>query len=428
MPKDVMADDAAALKARFLAVRERSEALAAGLSAEDLCVQTMDDVSPGKWHLAHVTWFWETFLLQPHKVGYAVFDDRFNFLFNSYYEAVGDRHPRPERGFLTRPSLDEVLAYRCYVTAAVAEFLDAADADTLRKVGTVLKTGFAHEEQHQELFLTDIKHVLSRASFPEAAYPAGRHETSPILASAPAPDWVRFKGGLDVFGHASSSFAFDNEGPVHKAWIDPFELATRPVTNAEFLAFIEAGGYREPRYWLAEGWGVICEEGRAAPFYWRKTDGGWMEFTLHGLEPLDPDAPVCHLDYYEASAFADWAGARLPDEREWELAARAYDPARGRWANPDRRLHPMAPDDEGPLLGLFGEVWEWTRSAYTAYPGFKPVEGAIGEYNGKFMCGQYVLRGGSALSPPDHLRATYRNFFPPDAQWQMTGLRLARDV
>jgi ergothioneine biosynthesis protein EgtB len=428
MPKDLMVQDAAALKARFLAVRQRSEAWAEGLSPEDLCVQTMDDVSPGKWHLAHVTWFWETFLLQPSCPGYEVFDKRFNFLFNSYYEAVGARHARPERGFLTRPSLDTIFAYRAHVTAAVGAFLDQASSATLREVLTVLETGFAHEEQHQELFLTDIKHVLSKNAFPEAAYAPTGHAAAPLVARRPAPDWVRFDGGLCEIGHHGAGFAFDNEGPLHKVWIEPFELAAKPVTNAEFLAFMEDGGYATAEHWLSDGWGVINAEQRRAPFYWRETETGWMEHTLHGLEPLDPDAPVSHLDYYEASAFADWAGARLPEEREWELAARAYDPDRGRWAAPGGRLHPVAPTGEGPLLGLFGEVWEWTRSSYSAYPGFKAAAGAIGEYNGKFMCGQFVLRGGSALSPVSHVRATYRNFFPPNAQWQMTGLRLARDV
>ncbi len=429
MPKDVMLDDAAALKARFLAVRQRSEDWASGLSAEDLCIQTMDDVSPGKWHLAHVTWFWETFLLQPQSAGYEIFDKRFNYLFNSYYEAVGERHARPERGFLSRPSLEEVLAYRQHVTDAVCKWLDGAASEALRTARPILQTGFAHEEQHQELFLTDIKHVLSRASFPEAAYGEGASACdSPLLARQLDPDWVTFEGGLAEFGHGGASFAFDNEGPLHKAWLEPFALATRPVTNGEYLAFIEDGGYAKPEHWLAEGWAVITEDARQAPFYWRKTERGWMEHTLHGLEPIDPDAPVSHVDFYEASAFADWAGFRLPEEREWELAARSYDPSRGRWAAPAERLHPEPPGEEGPLFGLFGEVWEWTRSSYAPYPGFRAPEGAIGEYNGKFMCGQYVLRGGSCLTPPSHVRATYRNFFPADAQWQMTGLRLARDV
>ena len=429
MPRDLFPLDAPTLATRFRAVRDRFTALAAPFSAEDLCVQTMPDVSPGKWHLAHVTWFWETFLLKPAAAGYAEFDARFSFLFNSYYETVGERHARPERGFLTRPSLDAVMAYRRHVDAAVAEWLAGASPEDIEAHLDVILTGFAHEEQHQELFLTDIKHVLSRNSFPQAAFPV-KTETpaAPTRAAAPAPDWIAFDGGRHAFGHGGPGFAFDHEGPEHEAVVTPFALAARPVTNAEVLAFIEDGGYQRAELWLSDGWAVIQQEGRTHPYYWRRGAEGWGEFTLHGLEALDPDAPASHLDFYEADAFAAWAGFRLPEEREWELAARAYDPERGRWADPDGRLHPAAPAGEGPLQGLFGEVWEWTRSAYSPYPGYRAPAGAIGEYNGKFMCGQFVLRGGSALTPPDHVRATYRNFFPPGAQWQMTGLRLARDI
>ena len=429
MPRDLFPLDAPTLANRFAAIRERFVALAAPFSAEDLCVQTMADVSPGKWHLAHVTWFWETFLLKPAVSGYAEFDTRFSFLFNSYYETVGARHARPERGFLTRPSLDAVMAYRRHVDAAVAEWLAGASPEQIGAHLDVILTGFAHEEQHQELFLTDIKHVLSRNSFPEVAFPLdARAETRPAVAASPAPDWVAFDGGRRNFGHGGSGFAFDHEGPEHEAMLTPFALAAHPVTNAQYLAFIEDGGYERAELWLSDGWAVVQDEGRTHPFYWRRETDGWREFTLHGLTVLEPDAPVSHLDFYEADAFAAWAGFRLPEEREWEFAARAYDSERGRWAEPDGRLHPGAAADEGPLHGLFGEVWEWTRSAYSPYPGYRAPDGAIGEYNGKFMCGQFVLRGGSALTPPDHVRATYRNFFPPGAQWQMTGLRLARDI
>lgn len=429
MPKDIVSEDALALKAHFLEVRNRFSDWAQGLSAEDLCVQTMADVSPGKWHLAHVSWFWETFLLGESDPAYTVFDERFCYLFNSYYNAIGERHARPERGFLTRPSLDEVLAYRAHVDHCVAAWLDKANANEIARFADVLKIGLAHEEQHQELFLSDIKHVFSRTIFDEAVYPEGALTNPPeFKARRVDPYWVRFEGGLADFGHDHAGFAFDNEGPAHRAYLNGFALASKPVSNGEYLAFIEAGGYQRPDHWLSDGWANICDEARKAPFYWRQTDQGWREHTLHGLEALDPDAPVSHLDYYEASAFADWAGFRLPEEREWEFAARAYDPKSGRWAQPGGRLHPMPVGGEGPLLGLYGEVWEWTRSAYSPYPGFKALEGAIGEYNGKFMCGQFVLRGGSCLSPSDHVRATYRNFFPPDAQWQMTGLRLARDL
>lgn len=429
MPRDLFSLDAQTLLAQFCAVRSRTTALAAPFSAEDLCVQTMADVSPGKWHLAHVTWFWETFILVEADPGYQVFDARFSYLFNSYYETIGERHARPERGYLTRPSLAEVMAYRQHVDRAMQAWLSSAGDEAVARFLPVLLTGFAHEEQHQELFLTDIKHVLSRNSFPEAAYPSsGAVGAAELRAEAPDPVWVNFAETVESFGHGGPDFAFDNEGPEHRAVITAFALADRPVSNAEYLAFIEDGGYSRPEFWLSDGWTVISNDGRSAPFYWRAGETGWREFTLHGLEPLDPHAPVCHLDYYEASAFAAWAGYRLPEEREWELAARAYDPDRGRWADAAERLHPAALHDEGPLKGLYGEVWEWTRSAYSPYPGYRAPEGAIGEYNGKFMCGQFVLRGGSALTAPGHVRSTYRNFFPPEARWQMSGLRLARDI
>lgn len=428
MPKDMNAVDFTALKERFKAVRSRTEALAAVFSAEDLCVQTMPDVSPGKWHLAHVTWFWETFLLKPAQVEYTPFDPRFNYLFNSYYEAVGERHARPERGFLTRPSLSDVLAYRAYVDEAVTRWFDEADEKAIEAFHTVIKTGFAHEEQHQELFLTDIKHVLSCNSFPEAAYAREDQATPQLTATGPNPEWVAFEGGLFEFGHEGANFAFDNEGPRHKSWLEPFAIASRPVTNAEYLAFMEDGGYAQAEHWLSEGWARMQAEERRHPFYWRFREGQWRQFTLHGERPLHPDAPVSHVDYYEASAFASWAGCRLPEEREWEHAARTANPDAGRWADPSGLLEPAAVQGGRGLQALYGEVWEWTRSPYSAYPGYAPAEGAIGEYNGKFMCGQFVLRGGSCLTPPRHVRPTYRNFFPPDAQWQMTGLRLAKDV
>lgn len=428
MPRDLLDPDREALKSSFSAVRARTEALAKPLSAEDLCVQTMPDVSPGKWHLAHVTWFWETFVLKAALPDYREFDPRFGFLFNSYYNAIGERHPRPERGFLTRPDLSQVLAYRAHIDAQMSHWLDQAPPEQIEAFAPVIATGLAHEEQHQELFLTDIKHVLSCQSFPETAYHAKAQRVEPCFASVPNPHWVSFEGGVQRFGHTGCGFAFDNEGPMHEAVLTPFALASRPVTNAEYLAFIEADGYQDPGHWLSDGWALIQSEQRSAPFYWRKADQGWGEFTLHGLEPLDPHAPVSHLDYYEASAYAAWAGYRLPEEREWEFAARDVDPDQARWARPDQRLHPDALAGGAQMQALFGEVWEWTRSSYSAYPAYSALPGALGEYNGKFMCGQFVLRGGSALTPPLHMRATYRNFFPPDARWQMSGLRLARDI
>ncbi len=419
MPRDAIEDAAGALAERFRQVRARTLALTAPLSEADMTVQTMDDVSPTKWHMAHTTWFWETFLLAPRVKGYRPFDERFGFLFNSYYEQVGARHARPYRGELTRPDAQTIRRYRAHVDAAASDWLEYASEGELAEAAAILQTGIAHEEQHQELLLTDIKHVLSRNPFDEAAFPGA---VAPSGKVAPL-DWTEHAGGLHEFGHEGEGMAFDNESPRHKAWLEPFALASRPVTNAEYLAFIEDGGYRAAALWLSDGWTLISEQARRAPFYWRERDGAWREYTLHGERDLDPNAPVSHVDYFEASAYAAWAGARLPDEREWELAAGAADPAQGRWADAEGWLHPCAAD-----AGLYGGVWEWTRSAYLAYPGYAPPEGAIGEYNGKFMCGQFVLRGGSCLTMPGHVRRTYRNFFPPAAQWQMTGLRLARDI
>ncbi len=431
MARDMAETVSARLRARFDAVRARTLALAAPFSPEDLGAQAMADASPGKWHLGHTTWFWETFLLKAFAPGYAPADARFNYLFNSYYEAIGARQARDQRGLITRPGLEAVLAYRAHVDAAVGRWFDGADAPALAAARGVIETGIAHEEQHQELFLTDIKYLLSRAAFCEAGYPGA---AAPSCRDGAGPaDWIAFEGGVHRFGHEGEAFAFDNEGPAHDGVLTPFALASRPVTNGEFLAFIEDGGYRDARHWLADGWAVIQAEGRAAPLYWTRGEAGWREFTLHGEMALDPDAPVSHVDYFEASAYAAWTGARLPEEREWEHAARGADPAQGRWADASGWLHTapvsvVTPSGAGALAGLFGEVWEWTRSAYAPYPGYRANEGALGEYNGKFMCGQYVLKGGSALTSPGHMRASYRNFFPPGARWQMTGLRLARDI
>lgn len=409
-----------ALLERFQTLRSRSAALAACLSEEDMGAQTMADVSPTKWHLAHTSWFWETFLLEAHLPGYTPFDPRFAYLFNSYYEALGARQPRAARGHITRPGVAHVLRYRSYVDAAMARLIEACNEPVLSVIAPLIETGIAHEEQHQELILTDIKHVLSVNPFGEAYSQA----ESPPGGAPGEKGWIEFDAGLETFGAKGDGFAFDNEGPRHKAWLSPFALARRCVTNGEYAEFIAGGGYETASLWLSDGWARVQADERRAPAYWRGGAGEWREFTLHGERELDPDAPVSHLDYFEASAFAEWTGYRLPEEREWEMAARGASPGDARAMSPDGWLHP-APADQG---SLFGGVWQWTRSAYTPYPGYRAQTGALGEYNGKFMCGQFVLKGGSALTPPGHVRASYRNFFPPDAQWQMTGLRLAKDL
>ncbi len=395
-------------------VRSLTETLAAPLSPEDQTVQSMPDVSPTKWHRAHVTWFFETFVLAPNRAGYEPFHPDFGYLFNSYYEQVGRRHPRPERGLLTRPGAAEIGAYRRHVDDAMTAYLpDAPDA-----VLDLVELGLHHEQQHQELLLMDIKHVLSVNPLSQAY-----RDLPTDLGGAPrAQGWVEHPGGLVEVGHDGSGFAFDNEGPRHSQWLEPFALADRAVTNGDWLAFIDDDGYRRPELWLSDGWAAVQAAEATAPFYWQWREGAWTEFTLAGAAALDPTRPVVHLSYYEADAYARWADARLPTEAEWEAVA-AGRPVVGRGLDPDRlRPETGSPGD----LGLFGDVWEWTSSAYLPYPGFRPAPGAVGEYNGKFMVSQHVLRGGSCATPAGHLRPTYRNFFPPGAQWAFSGLRLAR--
>lgn len=409
----------------YSGVRRQTQALVEYLSAEDMQVQTMPDVSPTKWHLAHTTWFWETFLLKPQLTGYSEYSPQFNYLFNSYYDGIGDRHARPERGFLTRPGLDEVLGYRRHVDEGMQSLLSGDHGSDLSPLAPLVRLGLAHEEQHCELILTDIKHVLSHHPFAPAAFAAPGRDG----AAATDVRWIEFEGGRYRFGAGQADgFYFDNEGPPHDALLTPFALADRAVSNGEYLAFLEDGGYDTATLWLSDGWARRQEEGWDAPLYWRWRDGHWCEFTLHGEQQLDPAAPVVHLSFYEASAFAEWAGARLPEEREWELAARQAAGATGRFAVPGVSAHPAAAQPGTGCRQMFGDVWEWTRSAYSPYPRYRPAAGAVGEYNGKFMCGQYVLRGGSCATAPGHIRATYRNFFPPQARWQFSGLRLARDI
>jgi ergothioneine biosynthesis protein EgtB len=374
----------------------------------------MPDASPAKWHLAHTTWFFETFVLGPHWPGFRPYRAEWAPLFNSYYVAAGPRHPRPERGLLTRPTVEEVLVYRRWVEEALAQLLDAPAAQR-PEVEALLELGLQHEQQHQELLLADLLHAFSR----NPLGPTYRPGAPPPSEAAPLA-WAAHAGGIVTVGHEGPAFAFDNEGPAHRVFLEPFELASRPVSAGEFAEFMADGGYRRAELWLSDGFGAAQAGGWEAPPYWTRRDGGWRHFTLHGELPVDPAAPVSHLSYYEADAFARWARARLPNEAEWESAAR-LEPVDGQFVE-GGWLTPRADGGGSP----FGGVWCWTSSPYVAYPGFRPAAGAVGEYNGKFMVNQFVLRGGSCLSPRSHLRATYRNFFPPHARWQMTGLRLAR--
>jgi ergothioneine biosynthesis protein EgtB len=417
----------AALLAGYQTVRQLTELLAEKLSPEDQQLQSMPDASPTKWHRAHVTWFFETFILQAHKPGYCVFDEHFNYLFNSYYEAVGARHPRPERGLISRPTAATVTQYRHYVDTAMTDLLDCADDATLATLAPLVALGLAHEQQHQELLLTDIKHAFSRHPFAPAYLPS-----QSFTREEPARlGFVDFEGGIAEIGHDGHGFAFDNEGPRHRVLLHPFRLATRPVTCGEYLEFMADGGYARPEFWLSDGWAMVQREGWQAPLYWSQEPHreNWQIFTLMGRRAVDPAEPVCHVSFYEAAAYAAWAGKRLPTEAEWEHAAVSgrADHTGGFLDRQHPHPRPLL-DGEGTKLRGYGEVWEWTRSGYEPYPGFKPAAGAIGEYNGKFMVGQIVLRGGSCATPHGHTRPSYRNFFPPAARWQFSGIRLAEDL
>jgi ergothioneine biosynthesis protein EgtB len=413
----------ASLGARFASVRATTLELAAPLSTEDCALQSMPDASPVKWHLAHTTWFFETFVLERYAPGYRAFDPRFRVLFNSYYQSVGERHPRPERGLLSRPSLDAVRHYRTHVEQQLLPLFARAEHDV--ELAALLELGVQHEQQHQELILTDVKHLLARNPL-QPTY-LDRWPLTPLKPQKAR--WIAYPGGVVEVGYEGAGFCFDNEQPAHRVALVPYELALRPVTHGDFLAFIDDGGYRRPELWLSLGWDTVQAQRWTAPLYWQQQDGRWTTFTLRGRAAIDPATPMTHVSFFEADAYARWAGARLPTEFEWEAAAAAA-PIDGNFLE-SRMLHPLASRADPPPgtpAQLYGDVWEWTRSDYAPYPGYRPAAGAVGEYNGKFMCSQYVLRGGSCATPRSHIRATYRNFFPSDARWQFSGLRLARDA
>jgi ergothioneine biosynthesis protein EgtB len=405
----------------YQSVRDQTIRLCEPLQVEDYLLQAMPDVSPPKWHLAHTTWFFEHFLLLPYLPGYAPYHPAFAHLFNSYYETAGTFHPRAERGNLSRPALPEVLAYRAHVDAHVALWLETASDSQLASNGFLIELGLHHEQQHQELLLMDTLYNFSC------------NPLRPVYRAAPATtetsslplEWHSFPAGIYEIGHSDVGFAFDNETPRHRIYQAAFELTSRLITNAEFLAFIEVGGYEEPQWWLSDGWRAVKTHQWHAPLYWERQAGSWQAMTLAGMQPLSPAAPVCHLSFYEADAYARWRGGRLPTEAEWEIAAQSR-PVAGNFLEAGTFL-PRAATRTG-MAQLFGDAWEWTQSPYAPYPGFRPLAGSLGEYNGKFMCNQMVLRGGAAISPQSHVRPTYRNFFMPHQRWMMSGLRLARDL
>jgi len=422
---------ATALAEQYCRVRSQSLALCAPLTPEDMMVQSCADASPAKWHLAHTTWFFETFVLREFVPGYKPFHTDFMWLFNSYYNAVSEQPEKKLRASFARPGAEEILAYRHYVDQGVEDFASGDVADAARER---IVLGLNHEQQHQELLITDIKHAF----WSNPLHPAYAHGTDAIRSDARAGRpvvWVEFAGGVTETGNSGSDFCFDNETPRHKVYLEPYRLASRPVSCAEYLAFMEDGGYRRSELWLSEGWNTVRAEGWEAPLYWRRGEGGWEVFTLRGFLPLEDLAatPVCHVSYFEADAFARWAGKCLPTEAEWERAA-ALAPVKGNLleagkfhpqAAPDASNRERVAEEQGGIGQAWGDVWEWTLSAYLPYPGYRPLPGALGEYNGKFMCNQMVLRGGSVATPASHIRATYRNFFAPATRWQFSGVRLA---
>ncbi len=414
-----------ALIKEYKSVRALSERLAQPLETEDYVVQSMPDVSPTKWHLAHVTWFWETFLLTPNQPEYRSPNPGYAYLFNSYYNSVGARHARFQRGLISRPTVAETYHYRAYVDEQVIKLLEGLDERQIANLTPIITLGLNHEQQHQELLLTDIKHVLSC----NPLHPVYQERTISSNSLIKPLTWSAYPERIALIGYEGKGFAFDNESPRHRQFLEAFKLGSRLITNQEYLEFMRDGGYRNPLLWLSEGWATVQAEGWEAPLYWEEQDGEWFSQTLSGLRKVEPDEPVCHVSYFEADAYARWSGKRLPTEVEWEMAAASL-PIEGNFIE-SGLYHPTPALDvaqEGGLTQMYGDVWEWTQSSYSAYPGFKPASGAVGEYNGKFMCNQYVLRGGSCATSQTHIRATYRNFFPSNARWQFMGIRLADEV
>jgi len=418
--------DEKTLTERFAEIREVSMRLVQPLEKEDFIIQSHPDVSPAKWHIAHTTWFFERMILKEFKSGYQEFNPTFDFLFNSYYNSIGPYQPRHERGVLSRPTVDEVIAYRNYVDGQIHELLsEPHSSETKKELVKLIEMGLQHEQQHQELILMDVKYNF----FVNPLLPVYL-ETEEISGSERSEHaFVEFEGGLIEIGHNGEGFSFDNERPRHKVWLEPFQLATEPVTNGQYLEFIKSGGYEKPEYWLSDGWNVVKENNWKAPLYWLKNEEDeWEIYTLSGVKKLDPSEPVSHVSFYEADAFSRWKGKRLPTEAEWEHASQGF-PIQGNFMD-QGNYHPVSTSEESPespLLKMFGDGWEWTSSAYSSYPGSKPLEGALGEYNAKFMSNQMILRGGSCATPASHIRETYRNFFPPDKRWQFSGFRLADD-
>jgi ergothioneine biosynthesis protein EgtB len=413
------------LRARFRRVRDFTAAIAADLSPEDCVVQSMADVSPAKWHLAHTTWFFETFVLKKWIPGYQPAVPEYAYLFNSYYNAAGAMHRRDLRGLISRPTVDQTRQYRETVDSQIEALIATADQQVLEELEPIIILGTHHEQQHQELFLTDIKHVFAQ----NPLHPVFRKRIDAGRSQAAAPmGQVEFEEQIVEIGHRGGGFSYDNEGPCHRALVPAFSLASRPITNGEFMAFIDAGGYKRPEFWLSLGWMTVNEQRWDAPLYWERRDDDWWSFTLGGFRPVDESEPVTHISYFEADAYANWAGARLPTEFEWERTAGGQ-PFQGNFVESEH-FHPQSAQNQKEpqkLSQIFGDVWEWTRSSYSPYPGYRAEPGALGEYNGKFMCNQYVLRGGSCATSRTHIRPTYRNFFPPEKRWQFAGIRLAYD-